>query len=87
MIIRGGTVVTARGLEKADIAIAGDRITAVGADLDADPEEFDATGLHVFPGGIDSHVHFNGRTSHTAPPLFWRVATRPSSTCRSTACP
>ncbi len=64
MIIRGGTVVTARGLEKADIAIAGDQITAVGPNLDADREEFDATGLHVFPGGIDSHVHFNepGRT-------------------------
>jgi allantoinase len=33
-------------------------------DLDGDGEEIDATGLHVFPGGIDSHVHFNepGRT-------------------------
>ena len=64
MIIRGGTVVTARGLERADIAIAGDQITAVGQDLDTDGEEVDASGLHVFPGGIDSHVHFNepGRT-------------------------
>jgi allantoinase len=64
MIIRGGTIVTARGIEKADIAIAGDQITAVGLDLDDDGEEIDATGLHVFPGGIDSHVHFNepGRT-------------------------
>jgi allantoinase len=64
MIIRGGTIVTARGVEKADIAIAGDHITAVGLDVDDDGEEIDATGLHVFPGGIDSHVHFNepGRT-------------------------
>ncbi len=64
MIIRGGTVVTARGVEKADIAIAGDQITAVGLDLADDGEELDASGLHVFPGGIDSHVHFNepGRT-------------------------
>ena len=64
MIIRGGTVVTARGVEKADIAIAGDQITAVGVSLAGDGEELDATGLHVFPGGIDSHVHFNepGRT-------------------------
>jgi allantoinase len=64
MIIRGGTVVTARGVEKADIAIAGDQITAVGHNLADDREEIDATGLHVFPGGIDSHVHFNepGRT-------------------------
>ena len=64
MIIRGGTVVTARGVEKADIAIAGEQITAVGLNLPDDAEEIDATGLHVFPGGIDSHVHFNepGRT-------------------------
>ena len=64
MIIRGGTVVTARGVEKADIAIAGDQIAAVGLNLADDGMEIDASGLHVFPGGIDSHVHFNepGRT-------------------------
>jgi allantoinase len=64
MIIRGGTVVTARGVEKADIAIAGEHITAVGPNLPHDGEEIDASGMHVFPGGIDSHVHFNepGRT-------------------------
>jgi allantoinase len=64
MIIRGGTVVTARGVEKADIAIAGGQIAAVGRNLPGNGEEFDASGLHVFPGGIDSHVHFNepGRT-------------------------
>ncbi|MEA2629627.1 MAG: allantoinase, partial [Chloroflexota bacterium] len=45
-------------------AIAGDQIMAVGLNLADDGEEIDATGLHVFPGGIDSHVHFNepGRT-------------------------
>jgi allantoinase len=64
MIIRGGTVVTTRGVEKAEVAIAGDQITAVGLILADDGEEIDASGLHVFPGGIDSHVHFNepGRT-------------------------
>ena len=64
MIIRGGTVVTVRGVEKADIAIAGEQIVAVGLNLPGDGEDIDASGLHVFPGGIDSHVHFNepGRT-------------------------
>jgi allantoinase len=41
------------------------RIVGVGTDLDLTAaEEVDASGLHVFPGGIDSHVHFNepGRT-------------------------
>lgn len=64
MIIRGGTVVTARGIERADIAIEDGLITDVRPDVKAGGEEFDATGFHVFPGGIDSHVHFNepGRT-------------------------
>ncbi len=64
MIVRGGTLVTAGGVERADIAIRDGQITDFGPDLDADGQEIDATGLHVFPGGIDSHVHFNepGRT-------------------------
>ena len=64
MIVRGGTVVTGRGSSVADIAIEDGGIVAVGTNLEASGEEIDATGLHVFPGGIDSHVHFNepGRT-------------------------
>ncbi len=65
MIVRGGSVVTARGVEKADIVIGEGRITAVGTNLAEGPDrEIDASGLHVLPGGIDSHVHFNepGRT-------------------------
>ena len=58
-------MVTARGQAVADVVVEGGRIAAVGPDLaDTAVEEIDATGLHVFPGGIDSHVHFNepGRT-------------------------
>ena len=64
MIVRGGTVVTARGVEKADIVVNHGRITEVGPDLEGFGQVVDASGLHVFPGGIDSHVHLNepGRT-------------------------
>lgn len=57
-------MVTARGVARVDIEITDGVITAVEPDLDEVPEEIDASGLHVFPGGIDSHVHFNepGRT-------------------------
>ena len=57
-------MVTARGAERADVAVEDGVITAVGPGLDGARDELDATGLHVFPGGIDSHVHFNepGRT-------------------------
>ena len=62
MIVKGGTVVTPSGVVEADIAITNGVITAVEDGLDG--EFLDATGLHVFPGGLDPHVHFNepGRT-------------------------
>ena len=59
LVIRGGTVVTTGGVSVADIAITDGAISAMGPNLPAAPEEVDATGLHVLPGGIDSHVHFN----------------------------
>ena len=64
MIVRGGMVVTAGGVKRLDIAIRDGRITRVDSDLEEEAEEVDARGLHIFPGGIDSHVHFNepGRT-------------------------
>lgn len=66
LIVRGGRVVTPGGIVAADIAITEGRITAVGPGLElAAAEEVNATGLHVVPGGVDSHVHFNepGRTA------------------------
>jgi len=64
LIVRGGTLVTARGADRMDIEVVDRRVNAIGRDLEARGEEIDATGFHVFPGGIDSHVHFNepGRT-------------------------
>ncbi len=64
-IIRGGLVVGPRGAERADIAISGEKIAHVAPKLPRESsEEIDAGGLHVFPGVIDAHVHFNepGRT-------------------------
>jgi allantoinase len=65
LIIRGGQVVTADAVIAADIAVMGGQIVAVEPDLaGSGRDELDASGLHVFPGLIDAHVHFNepGRT-------------------------
>lgn len=65
LIIRGGTVVTHEGVAVADVGIADGKIVAVGEKLGGSVrEEIKADGLHIFPGVIDSHVHFNepGRT-------------------------
>ena len=59
-IVRGGAVLDGRGgaAVRADVAVAGDRIAAVG-DLSkaSAANEFDATGLLVCPGFIDVHTH------------------------------
>lgn len=60
LIIRNGTLVTAQYIEAQDLAIADGRIVAVGQELSGtSQEEIDARGLHIFPGIIDAHVHFN----------------------------
>ncbi len=60
-IITGGTVFTADGQQKADVAISGDKIAAVGKGLAKGKKNganiVDARGKYVIPGGIDVHVH------------------------------
>ncbi len=65
LLIRNGNVITSGSIAISDIAIAAGRIVAIGPELDGNAtQELDAQGLHVFPGIIDAHVHFNepGRT-------------------------
>ena len=58
LIVRGGTVVTADDARRADVAIDGGRIVAIGPDLGSDAREVvDATGLLVLPGIVDVHTH------------------------------
>ena len=64
-LIRNGQVVTRDGVRALDLAIEGDAIVALAPELSGDARDvIDARGLHVFPGVIDAHVHFNepGRT-------------------------
>jgi dihydroorotase len=59
LIVHGGTVVTAVGHDHADIGISGGHIVEIGNLASAEAtERFDAKGLHVLPGVIDSQVHF-----------------------------
>jgi allantoinase len=59
LIISGGMVVTHESESVSDIAIVDGRIVALGNVSGMAREEIKADGLHIFPGVIDSHVHFN----------------------------
>ncbi len=65
LVIRGGTVVdgTAAPARSADVAIDGDRISAVGSDVGPGRREIDATGLLVTPGWVDIHTHYDGQVT------------------------
>ena len=64
LVIRGGTLVTPSGLQRADVGIADGTISEVGSNVPDAREDINADGLLVFPGVIDVHLHFNepGRT-------------------------
>ena len=65
LIVRGGYLVTPEGPFVADLAVEDGKVSAVGPDIEESAaEEIDARGLHVLPGAVDAHVHFNepGRT-------------------------
>ena len=66
VVIRGGRVVDGSGLGayRADVAIHGDRIAAIGRIAERGRRELDAEGHVVTPGFIDGHTHFDAQ-------LFW----------------
>jgi N-acyl-D-aspartate/D-glutamate deacylase len=74
VVIRNGTVVDGSGGEPflADVAISGDRITAVGTVDDRAVREIDAEGAVVTPGFIDGHTHMDAQ-------VFWDASG--SSSC------
>src|SRR5664279_91665 len=63
VLIKNGRIITAADDYVADIFIEGETISAIGKNLSAETQritslrEIDASGMLVFPGGIDPHVH------------------------------
>ncbi len=58
VLFKGGTIVNATGRYVADVFADGDKIKAIGTDLDNPADEVvDAKGLYLLPGVIDPHTH------------------------------
>ncbi|MDO1559871.1 dihydroorotase [Brevundimonas sp. 2R-24] len=67
LIVRGGEVVNHQGRGRADVGVRDGKIVFVGDLSQASAGEvFDATGLTVLPGVIDTQVHFR------EPGLEWK---------------
>jgi len=56
IVIKGGSVVGANGVDRADVLVENDVIVKVGKNLTGDIT-LDATGCHIFPGFVDLHAH------------------------------
>ncbi len=61
LVIKNGTVIDGTGSAAygADVAIDGEKISAIGKNLGAGKKEIDAKGHVVAPGFIDSHTHMD----------------------------
>lgn len=56
IVVKNGLVVTAVSTERADVGIKGEKIAAVGQELNG-RRVIDASDKLVIPGGVDIHVH------------------------------
>ena len=61
LVVRNGVVVDGTGLprRRADVAVVDGRVVAVGRIDDPGSQEVDAAGLHVVPGIVDAHTHYD----------------------------
>ena len=58
LLIKNGTVVTAKESFIADIAVKDGKISCIGTELSMESKQVvDATGMLILPGAIDAHTH------------------------------
>ena len=57
LAIRGATLVTAEGMQRADLGITGGRVARIADAITDAARTIEADGLWLLPGGVDSHCH------------------------------
>jgi dihydropyrimidinase len=57
-LLRGGIVVTASDVLRADVLVEDERVSALGVNLESPVDRvLDVHGRYVMPGGVDVHTH------------------------------
>lgn len=60
ILIKNGTIVTAVDEFVGDILIEGEKISAIGKNLESKADHvINAEGKYILPGGVDQHVHYS----------------------------
>ncbi len=74
LVIRNGLLVDGTGSvpRRADVAVSGELVVAVGSDVGRGDREIDADGWLVTPGFVDPHTHYDGQAT-------WDPVLAPSS--------
>ncbi|HHY88942.1 MAG TPA: amidohydrolase family protein [Chloroflexi bacterium] len=59
LLFKNGLLITGSGIQRADLGVRGEKITAIAPDLPVENARrvIDARGKYIFPGTIDVHVH------------------------------
>ena len=59
-LFKGGSVVSGKGVRRADLLVEGEKVVSLGRGLKAEADRvIDVTGCVLFPGFIDAHTHFD----------------------------
>ena len=59
-LFKGGSVVSGKGVRRADLLVEGEKVVSLGRGLKAEADRtIDAAGCVLFPGFIDAHTHFD----------------------------
>src|ERR1041384_7162378 len=86
-VVKNGNVVTPAGQFRGDVGIAGEKIAALGTELDATGAKvIDASGHHVIPGVLDVHVHLELPFCGTVSADDYRSGTRAGARGGGTTC-
>ncbi len=92
LVIRNALLLDGLGApaRRGDLAVAGERISALGQDLGRARTTLDASGLALMPGIIDNHTHYDAQLTwdpHASPSPALGVTTAIIGNCGFTIAP